>query len=189
MNIPDKQKLIISTGTELFYSLGIKKVSVEKICTEAKISKKTFYKYYSNKNSLVIEILEELKDKEKNVFDSIKNEDIPFGEKIIKITNSKMEIYSGAEMIFFRDAIENCSDISSIMEKWKIEGERIFFEFVSKEQHLGKIRSDVPASFISYILVHQVNEAIFNTEVEKMMPELKKRVKLIVDCYMNGFGK
>lgn len=38
-----QQKLIIETSRKMFYQLGIRNVSIDEICAELRISKKTFY--------------------------------------------------------------------------------------------------------------------------------------------------
>jgi hypothetical protein len=49
-----KEKIIVKAG-ELFLKLGFKSVTMDDIASEMGISKKTLYKYFSNKHSLVEE--------------------------------------------------------------------------------------------------------------------------------------
>ena len=49
-----KEKIIVKAG-EMFLNLGFKSVTMDDIANELGISKKTLYKYFSNKNSLVEE--------------------------------------------------------------------------------------------------------------------------------------
>jgi AcrR family transcriptional regulator len=58
----DEQKvLIIKLATERFKQYGIRSVSVDDLCRELSISKKTFYKYFDNKETLVEAVLEQIK--------------------------------------------------------------------------------------------------------------------------------
>ncbi len=43
---------IVEIASELFRKYGVKRVTVEEICTTAQISKMTFYKYFANKKEL-----------------------------------------------------------------------------------------------------------------------------------------
>ncbi|MEA3496849.1 MAG: TetR/AcrR family transcriptional regulator [Bacteroidota bacterium] len=56
-----KYKQILKTAKALFWKHGIKRVKIEEICTEAIISKKTFYKHltqlYSNSQEMIKEIM------------------------------------------------------------------------------------------------------------------------------------
>ena len=54
-----KQQTITDTARRLFREHGFSAVSVGGICTEAAVSRVTFYKYYSGKNALLQEIVTE----------------------------------------------------------------------------------------------------------------------------------
>ncbi|NQV51449.1 MAG: helix-turn-helix transcriptional regulator, partial [Candidatus Marinimicrobia bacterium] len=45
---PPKEGDILRTAEKLFMQFGYNRVTVEEICREAKVSKVTFYKYFSN---------------------------------------------------------------------------------------------------------------------------------------------
>ena len=51
------QKNIIKTAGELFFRLGIRSVSIDDICRELGISKKTFYVYFQSKDELIEHLL------------------------------------------------------------------------------------------------------------------------------------
>lgn len=52
------QKNIIKTAGELFFRLGIRSVSIDDICRELGISKKTFYVYFQSKDELIERMLQ-----------------------------------------------------------------------------------------------------------------------------------
>ena len=52
-----QQELIISTASRLFEQFGIRSVSIDNVCNELRISKKTFYNYFSQKEDLVEAVL------------------------------------------------------------------------------------------------------------------------------------
>ena len=49
----DLEKSIVATSTELFLTLGFKSVTMDDIAEEMKISKKTIYTFFANKEALV----------------------------------------------------------------------------------------------------------------------------------------
>jgi AcrR family transcriptional regulator len=57
----DTKTLIMNTAETLFLKYGFRRVSVDEICRSAKVSRKTFYVYFANKETLVIEILDKIK--------------------------------------------------------------------------------------------------------------------------------
>ena len=53
-NQSDIERDIIEAATHCFSSFSIKKTAIEDICKEAGISRPTFYKFFKNKNALVM---------------------------------------------------------------------------------------------------------------------------------------
>ena len=54
----DQQIHIIKTAGELFFRLGIRSVSIDDICRELGMSKKTFYVYFASKDELIEQMLQ-----------------------------------------------------------------------------------------------------------------------------------
>ena len=54
----DQQIHIIKTAGELFFRLGIRSVSIDDICRELGMSKKTFYVYFASKDELIEQMLD-----------------------------------------------------------------------------------------------------------------------------------
>ena len=55
--IEQQKQLIIKTAGEMFFRLGIRSVSIDDICHELGMSKKTFYEYFESKDELVAQML------------------------------------------------------------------------------------------------------------------------------------
>ena len=53
----NQQELIVTTAAHLFEQFGIRSVSIDNVCSELRISKKTFYSYFPQKEDLVDAIL------------------------------------------------------------------------------------------------------------------------------------
>ena len=54
----DQRRNIIKTAGELFFRLGIRSVSIDDICREIGMSKKTFYVYFASKDELIEQMLQ-----------------------------------------------------------------------------------------------------------------------------------
>lgn len=53
----EQQELIIQTANNMFHQSGIRNVSIDDICSELRISKKTFYTHFQQKEELVDAVL------------------------------------------------------------------------------------------------------------------------------------
>tara|TARA_R110000868_G_scaffold379542_2_gene645418 strand:- start:10012 stop:10602 length:591 start_codon:yes stop_codon:yes gene_type:complete len=184
----DEQKSIqiIKEAKKLFFRFGLKKVSVEEICSNCKIGKKTFYKIFPNKYEVAKAIIIELEELHLVYYEEVKREPISFKEKMIKMINKKVESINTVEFQFFRDVYENCDELREFTEGLIKESERETFEFISAEQSSGALRKDLPARFMSYMLNEQARKLIMDPEVEKMIPETNDRIKGVVDIIVNG---
>lgn len=54
----NQKQQIIKTAGDMFFRLGIRSVSIDDICRELGMSKKTFYVYFSGKDELVAQLLQ-----------------------------------------------------------------------------------------------------------------------------------
>ena len=86
-----KFKQIVKTAQELFYKYGIKRISVEEICSTALVSKMTFYKYFPNKIELAKHIFSELLEENEKKYDNIMAKKCSFTEKVDQIVNLKLD--------------------------------------------------------------------------------------------------
>ena len=62
---------ILEAASELFYALGIRAVSADKIIDRAGITKVTFYRHFPTKDDLVVAYLERRSSRERQIFDDL----------------------------------------------------------------------------------------------------------------------
>ena len=56
--VNDQMVNIVRTAGELFFRLGIRSVSIDDICRELGMSKKTFYVFFESKDALIEQMLQ-----------------------------------------------------------------------------------------------------------------------------------
>lgn len=150
-----KKKDILVTGKALFLKHGFKRVTIEEICAEAKVSKMTFYKHFSNKMELVKAIVMKMGEEALDRYKKIMNRDIPYTEKIELQIQMKMEDTAEMSSEFMDDLLVHGEpEIMQFMS----EQRKYFLEIVHadyvKAQNRGEIRKDVKPEFIIYFLNH-----------------------------------
>ena len=67
----DLRSKILKTAGELFFKFGIRSVSIDDICNELHISKKTFYTVFKQKDELVVEMLDAMHQKKEKDYQSV----------------------------------------------------------------------------------------------------------------------
>jgi AcrR family transcriptional regulator len=150
-----KKREILATGRALFLKHGFKRVTIEEVCTEAKVSKMTFYKHFSNKMELVKAIVIKMGEEAMDRYRKIMNSNISFTEKIELQIQMKMEGTAEMSSEFMDDLlIHGEPEIMQFM----LEQRNYFLGIVHADyveaQKRGEIRKDVKPEFIIYFLNH-----------------------------------
>ena len=148
-----KCQAILKTGKDLFWKHGVKRVSIQEVCKEAKTSKMTFYKFFDNKLDLVKTILDLLFEKSIREHKAIMAEDIPFVQKVEKTLLAKYRNSQDISQEFISDLYRN-SD-AELLAYVQIKSEVItnmVLDDYEQAQKDGHIRPGIKRSFIQYQL-------------------------------------
>ena len=135
-----KQQQILNWGKDLFFKFGPKRVTIDEICKKAKLSRVTFYKYYSNKNQLLLAIRKELMDTGFGKFDEISELDIEYSEKIKLMSKWRYEFFSTIDSEFLHEILE----MDDVEDKYN----KLFLLNITKAQAKGEIREGIKPELI-----------------------------------------
>jgi AcrR family transcriptional regulator len=144
-----KYQSIFKTGKELFWKYGIKRVTIEEICKEAKVSKMTFYKFFPNKIELAKTILGDLMLSSMNKFDEIIARDMLFSEKLEAVFLLKIQAVNNFSKEFINDIYNNQElGLKAYLEDFTEQAKGQIIKFYSDAQAKGHIRKEVNIDFI-----------------------------------------
>jgi TetR/AcrR family transcriptional regulator, cholesterol catabolism regulator len=95
------QENIVIAASRLFEQFGIRSVSIDNVCNELRISKKTFYTYFPQKEDLVEAVLE-LKNRSKfEKFEKIFKDRNAIDSLILIIKEIKKSLESDSQTMFY----------------------------------------------------------------------------------------
>jgi len=150
-----KVQQIFHTARSLVMRFGIKKVTVEEICSEAGVSKMTFYKYFRNKTDLALFILDRMIDDSMRRYNEIKERNIPYPEKVRLWIGLKMEQVNDLSQEFMDDIFSmNFPEIKAYYDKMARENIAVILNDFIEAQKRGDLREDVKPEFILYFFNH-----------------------------------
>lgn len=181
-----KLKDILITAKELFWKYGFKRVTVEEVCREAKVSKMTFYKHFKNKNELVKYIINHFTDKAMDKYNEIMHSEIPFSEKIQKTIDLKLEQSKDLSNEFFNDYVRHADkDMLDLLNQKRTEllG-KIINDYV-EAQKKGDIRKDIKPEFILYFL-NKMQEMVKDEQLEKLYDNPKDIIMEFTKFFFYG---
>lgn len=122
----DRKRQVLLTAQRLFMENGFPAVSVQDILTESKISKGTFYNYFSSKNECLMAILEHAHEDA-----SIRRRELQIGQDI-----SNKDVL--AEQISIRMQVNRENNLFPLFEAVFHSGDQELSDFV-KKHHLAEI--------------------------------------------------
>lgn len=151
--ITPKQNQLIETGRDLFWKFGINRVTVEEICRESGVSKMTYYKYFKNKNELVLEIIRMIFDKNIKTFNDLLNEDIPYEKKMEKQIKLKLQGTQNISQEFVKDVFsKKNTEIHQYWNQRANEAITMIIDHYKEAQEKGWLRKDIKIDFILYMI-------------------------------------
>jgi len=145
----DTKLQIQNAATELFHQYGFHKVTIDEIVSKIGISKKTFYKHFETKETLVLNLIENNLTGINTVIDKLmKNTKISYREKIEQLLSTTNSVHAKFSMPFMQDIIKYLPDtvnkildasINVITENFKI----LFKKGIEKNVFRGDVDADI----------------------------------------------
>ena len=147
----NKKEQIVHTAETLFTRYGSKRVTVEEICRQARVSKMTFYKHFSNKVELVRHIRDVYVEEGFRKFDEIKALDISFARKIDHMTRWKVEFGTRINAEFIREMVSIDHVVADV--------KRRFLNNLKDARNNGDIRDDIDPEFL-WLVTEKLSELV-----------------------------
>lgn len=150
-----KCQQIVATAHDLFMRFGIRRVSVEEICSDSAVSKMTFYKYFTNKIDLIKYILNQIYSEQMTQYREIIAQQAPFPKKVEQILQLKHKQTVMMSQEFFNDLWKNPnSEIVELLEQMKEDSFNEILNDFKFARENGDIRQNLKPEFIMYFLNH-----------------------------------
>ncbi|MFB6343195.1 TetR/AcrR family transcriptional regulator [Saccharicrinis sp. FJH62] len=174
-----KYKQIVETAHDLFWKFGIKRVTIEEICSESGVSKMTFYRFFPNKIELAKVVISTLFEKVEKDYKALMSRDIPFEEKIKEQVRLKFEGTVNISEAFVADVYSGWNDeLKAFFNEITIRMVNMVRDDYVKAQKKGAIRKDVNIDFIFYLsnkMTEMVSDpqliAMYNNNVQHVIME------------------
>lgn len=142
---------ILSSGKDLFWKFGIKKVSIAEICEKAAVSRATFYKYFENKEKLAVYILKSVMDDGIKEYQEIRDSANDFEKKVEKTILFKFDRTKDFSQEFLNDLYKgDFKELSAYFMRATSDNIEMIKNDYRQAQIEGHIRSDVKIEFIMY---------------------------------------
>lgn len=149
---PPKQEALVAAARVLFLRHGIRKTRVEAICADARVSKRTYYRYYRDKDEIAVDVLRELTAAARGRLEVILDRSGPIEETVRSLLEAKTELASATSAAFYREALDDSTAAGRFVLEARREWDERVRHFYTEAQARGEIRDDVDVDLLMAIL-------------------------------------
>ena len=112
-------ELILTKAKELFFSYGLKSVSMDDLARTAGVSKKTIYQSFSDKNELVQKIVEDLTHCHHRLFTSCCIQSADAVDEVLKQSSTPFDTWASVNPGFFFELEKFFPDVWRKLDRYK----------------------------------------------------------------------
>ena len=148
-----KRQAIIETTVDLFRKThDIRKVSLEDIAVEARVSPTTIYNQFGTRDALVTEAARTLLSEIGSMVEHVMKSDLPFDQKLTGILTGKIALSSAAGDEVIAKMLSQDKNIAPFIEKtFKEVAFPLWRDFLTQGKREGFVKPDVDEeAFIEY---------------------------------------
>ena len=184
-----KESQIIDSARELFYRFGFKRVSMDEIASNAKVTKKTVYSYFASKDELLKYFINEEIQNMKNIVEKTENDNISYFENLHNVICELLKYKK--QRNFLNMIIEEADSFknSTLIENLKSVDEMIqnyIKEKIVYAQNAGYI--DVPDVDVTAFLVYRLYLSLILEDDDKNFDE-EKIADNVIKIIRNGIER
>ena len=148
---------ILQGAQELFFKYGIKSITMDDIAKHLAISKKTIYKYYTDKNEVVEAMTTQLMKKNECEFQSIADESTNVVEEVFTMMKHMGNMFSQMNPNLFYDMQKYHPNSWKLFKDFKEECiERMVEDSVKRGIIQGLVRSDINTKIVARLRMAEI---------------------------------
>lgn len=171
------KKRILEKSHEMFQNFSYSKVTMEEIASNLGISKKTLYKYFTNKEHVLRELVSSVKCDVEEKFENIfADETTDFIQKLQSVLDIIGENIKRMQGNLTQDLIKNHPEIWKDIQEFKRQkSQGNFTKLINHGIKEGFVKADINSELIVMIYAAAINE-IMIPEVLSQMPYTSHQV-------------
>lgn len=185
----DLHSEILKKSGDMFYRLGIRSVSIDDICRELGISKKTFYVYFDSKDALVEQLLStnvsKLEQKMRTTMESSDFSDIV--RKFTQwVTAEKEDVHKVPQLVY--DLKKYYPQQYQAFRRQSFETQQRYIEqFIELGMKAGLVRANVNKEYTSHLFAKIYTDALRDFDkIESKGQNLPQFCRVATDILMRG---
>ena len=180
-----KRQKILTAAVDLFRRThDVKRVSLEAIAGEARVSPTTLYNYFGNRETLVAEVAKSLFREILDMARSFIHSDLPFPRKLTDIIAGKLDIASQVNSEVLNKLVSQDKNMAGfVAEAFRTEITPMWLEFIAEGKKQGYIDHSTDASsliiYFDILRTGMASQPALMKKWEKNMPIIEQLTRLM----------
>ena len=185
----EQREHIIKTAGEMFFRLGIRSVSIDDICRELGMSKKTFYVYFSSKDELIEYLLQANVDQmEQKMRTTMGSSDFSgIVKKFTKwVTTEKEDVRKVPQLVYDLKKYYP-QQYNAFQQKSFTIQQQYIEQFIERGITAGLVRANINKEYASHLFAKIYTDALRDFElIESKGHNLPQFSRVATDILMRG---
>lgn len=180
-------ELILNKARELFFSYGLKSVSMDDLAKLSGISKKTLYQYFSDKQELVDHIVQDLIECNGGQVKEVQCSAKDAIEEVLQQSNKPFFKWASINRAFFFELQRSFPQVWQKLEHYKL------YTFlpaiqqnIKRGMEEGLYRNDLNSSFIADYRLQQLALALQPDAFSRHAMDMTQLVNELTSLYLHG---
>lgn len=180
-------KNILKTGAKRFLKYGLRSVSIDDICADLRISKKTFYTYFSQKEALVEAVLQDMDQKKRKPSQEMCEIEGNVIDKVLRFSSSHVKNKHNQFVNFFFDLAKYYPEIhkNALLRKHQDMHENIL-NLLKEGVSEGLFREDLDVTMMADFVVTQFNMAMNLMQKEALVDRKQQGIEFLIDTLLRA---
>ncbi len=176
------KKRIVEKAAELYNKVGIRNITMDDVCHELGISKKTLYQYITDKKELVREVCEMEMQRRREAFEAIRRSGLNAIEEIFEVNKLVLRLIKSYNPTKFFDLKKHYPDIYQKIRKGQRENMfRSMVANIRKGKEEGLFRKDVDEEVIAKLYMSHTE---YPLESDLLTPEEFTSPRFIIQAFL-----
>lgn len=183
----DIREQILQTATRLFMKYGLRSVTIDDVCNELRISKKTFYLYFRQKEELIDNVIQSYCDSNKGKRTEKQaywnDPSLNSIDKFIKATTSLTKKENQESAVLFYDLIKYYPEVRNRMStRMDEDGTQSFKTWLQSGIDEGLVRTDSDINILAIYLNNLFGKSFPDLLNKFPDDDSAKILEFLIDC-------
>ena len=186
--LPRRDRIIL-TAVDIISELGIQGLTTKEIASRQEISEGTIFRHFKSKNEIILEVLKNFSQYDKDIVESIKIKDLDFDGAIKYYTNYYAEHYQNypeiASILYSYDYLLKEEELANYISNVTNKRWEFLYSLVERGKERGEIPLDVDGEDLVFIIEGTFNAIIYRWRLSKYTFPLKDKMDQVIGIILS----